>query len=125
MNSLRTFALSTLGALVLVSATMAPARANDASVSFHGATATYTDATDNLCARAIDDFSGLEDYAIAEIVNDNGAIVFQKFDTEGGGQSCTGNLSIPEDRRYRLRVWDCSRVPGTDCGVSPSEYFYS
>ena len=113
------------GVALVVLASTVPAHANDASVTVQGATATYTDATDNLCARAVDDFAGLEDYAIAEIVNDAGAIVFQKYDTEGGGQSCTGNLSIPEDRRYRLRVWDCSKVPGTDCGSSPAEYFYS
>lgn len=125
MISLRSLSFSGLGALVLVAASMAPAHANDASVTFHGATATYTDATDNLCARAVDDYPGLEDYAIAQIVNDAGTVVFQKTDSEGGGQSCTGNLSIPEDRHYRLRVWDCSRVPGTDCGASPDVGFYS
>ncbi|GAA1809324.1 hypothetical protein GCM10009795_063360 [Nocardioides hankookensis] len=114
-----------LGSAVLVAATMAPAEANDESISFHGATARYLDATDQLCANAVDDYSTFEDYAIAYIENAAGDVVFSQSDSEGGGRTCTGNLSIPEDRVYYLRVADCSRIPGTDCGFSARKAFRS
>ena len=102
-----------------------PAVASDQSIDFYGAHATYDDLTDTLCVRADNDFPGLVDYAIGYIERPDGSIFASKFDYEGNGWSCTGNLSIPEDRLYYLRVSDCTDIQGTDCGSSRRKSFYS
>jgi hypothetical protein len=109
--------------LVLAISVAAPASANNASVSIGPSTATYTDLTDNLCAKNNAAVGGLLDYTLAQIVriSDN-SVRFQVRDNEGGGNTCTGNLAIVEDVQYILRVQDCS-VGVSQCGVRETTFF--
>lgn len=119
--------LVVLSAAAAISALgIGPASANNIEFSFHGASARYTDLTDTLCVKAVNDTGGgLRDYAYALIVGPGGGtIASSPFANEGEGWRCTGNLSIPEDKLYTLQLFDCTEVPGTDCGGT-SRQFYS
>ena len=98
-----------LGVLV---ATATPAAANDAklTVSYGGvvrARASWDDLTDNLCVTA----TGGDGINIANASIDPANGVGPSFSvtdlTDTSGGRCTGNLSIPEDRSYVLKVrWE-------------------
>lgn len=99
-------------AATTVLTTAPPALAADAThtVSWDGAVrgrATWTDLVDTLCVKAVNP-TGI-DVATATIRPADGTgKTFQVSDhTDTSGQTCTGNLSIPEDERYLLTVqWD-------------------
>ncbi|SDD11502.1 hypothetical protein [Nocardioides lianchengensis] len=124
MRALRPLAVLSATAAVIALG-IGPAAANDIQFSFHGASARYTDATDTLCAKAVNDTgAGLEDYAYALIQNASGGTVASSpFASQGQGWRCTGNLSIPEDRLYTLVLFDCTRIPGTDCGGTTRQFY--
>ena len=126
MSKLQSVLVAVAGAGLLTALPAGPAAANDASITVGAARATYTDSTDNLCARITSTYSWTE-WAQAQIVNiSNGNVVFGVTDNEGGGQTCTGNLSIQEDKQFYLRVTECGNLPGqgTKC-VSKQETFFS
>lgn len=117
--------LAVLAATVAITAVgIGPAAANDIQFSFHGASARYTDATDTLCVKAINDTGALKDYAYALIQNAGGnTVASTPVANQGQGWRCTGNLSIPEDHPYTLVLFDCSQVPGTDCGATTRQFY--
>lgn len=117
----------TLGAalalsLLSISLTVTPAYANDATLTIdRGATAADPDArahwddlTDNLCVRA------LTGTAKAFFRRPHGDLV-TVVDRPGGGNTCSGNLSIGEDfytQLYLHHIWNGSAEQKT-------EWFYT
>lgn len=113
-----------IGSGILTVGLAGPSYANDASLSTYGSSASYTDLTDNLCTNATND-TQWRDYSIAQIVNSGGSVVFSVADSQGGGNTCTGNLPIPEDVLYTLRLTDCQDIAGSPCSPFVSTQFYS
>lgn len=108
-----------LGAVICTSAVAAtvmiagPAFANDYSAEFNPTSGpnlgrgTWDDLTDNLCAKS---YVGPPSQTkivvkIAPTPGESGG-PFQVTDTgnSSGTQTCTGNLSIPEDQLYRMTI---------------------
>jgi hypothetical protein len=112
----------------LLAGTSTPASASDATVSlYHNgelkARGTYDDLTDNLCVKA---FNGgqnfLADVGIGPVNGDGPSFTWGAFG--GDGWQCTGNLSIPEDRRYDIQVrWHSN--PGNFWKYSGKVEFYT
>ena len=111
-------ATAVAAALLLVGSS--PAFAGDASVTSGGADARYRDANDNLCALSGDLWNG--SFAIADILRvSDRQVLFRVRDEQRSGPTCTGNLAIPEDVQYVLRVRDCYSVGGIQTRCSAEE----
>jgi hypothetical protein len=87
--------------------TAAPAAANDLTFKFyspytgnHLATATYDDLTDTYCIRYISGHTAAHLYT--SWMDGTGQINLS--DGADAGQTCTGNLSIAEDRQRKLYI---------------------
>jgi hypothetical protein len=87
--------------------TAAPAAANDLTLKFyspdtgnHLATATYDDLTDTYCIRYISGHTAAHLYT--SWLDGTGVITLS--DGADAGQSCTGNLSIAEDRQRKVYI---------------------
>lgn len=97
---------------------------NDKSIQHGNARASYTDATDNLCARTL--YTSSTHYAVAYIKRADGSTLASVKDTGATtSPTCTGNLSIPEDASYYLQVADCIPVANPNCTYSAKYQFYS
>jgi hypothetical protein len=106
-RTISTIAATGLGAIALVATGTMPAAASDGyAAAWHNGTrvavATYDDLTDNLCVRILTD--GSRGSASATIYPAGDGRTWTITDRPGGGRSCTGNLAIPEDRRYDLAL---------------------
>lgn len=94
--------------LFLVAAAAAPASANDATVDVHHngvlkARATWDDGTDNLCIKVFNSTSGAWGWANMYRIDGGWHPPIRPTDTGGDStQNCTGNMSIPEDVRFRI-----------------------
>lgn len=128
---MRNHALATVVAasslIVTMSATGASADIgimNDKSIQYGNARASYTDATDNLCARTL--YTSSTHYAVAYIKRADGSTFASVTDTGAStSPTCTGNLSIPEDASFYLQVADCIPVANPHCSYSAKYQFYS
>lgn len=103
------FLVAILVAIGLVAASIGPASANNKNLTHPsgGGNATWTDATDTLCARAYahNNNGAAVRWAEAEIrpVDGTGPEFTIRDSSPGNGAAnCTGNLNIPEDNRYRM-----------------------
>jgi hypothetical protein len=105
------------------------AYANDLTLTYtnnggYSSQGRWTDAVDTLCAR-----TELPD-TLVKIVPVNGVgttfSVTQVHDTISGWSTwkCTGNLSIPEDKQYRMEIWTSSTLGGAKT-LKKSGTFYS
>ena len=120
-------ALAAVPLLVSVSAPLAeaaevatPANAvigplNDASVTEDKTTASYKDATDQLCVK-VGSWSGANNWGMATILRPDGT-AFKSILRNKNESGCTANLSIPEDATYYLQATDCIGRAGT-CTLS-------
>ncbi|WP_328530363.1 hypothetical protein OG984_04040 [Nocardioides sp. NBC_00368] len=120
-------ALAASGLIVTMGGTAAHADIgilNDKSIQHGNARASYTDATDNLCARTL--YTSSTHYAVAYIKRADGSTFASVRDTGAtSSATCTGNLSIPEDASYYLQVADCIPVSNPTCTYSAKYQFYS
>jgi hypothetical protein len=96
-----------IGTAALVLGVAAPAVASDKTLTGDSAyddgkyRGIWEDAYDNLCARSLG-----PDPALVKIEPADGSgPSFQIKDPSGGGRTCTGNLSIPEDEMYWMTVY--------------------
>jgi hypothetical protein len=94
----------TLGTVGMLAVLVSPASANDMRFEFRSpelgnllAVGTYDDLTDKYCVRHVSGHTN----AVLTSTRPNGADLRRVEDAPGGGATCTGNLSIPEDQ-YRL-----------------------
>lgn len=100
--------LTTAATLLLVAAGASPASANDATVDVYNngvlkARATWDDSMDNLCVKVLN--SNANAWAVAQMYRIDGGYYTPIRPTDTGGDStwnCTGNMSIPEDVRFRI-----------------------
>ena len=95
---------------------------NDASVTEDKTTASYKDATDQLCVKVGSWGSGANNSGTALILRPDGT-VFKSILRNKNESGCTANLSIPEDATYYLQAEDC--VNSGNCTLSAKVRFYS
>lgn len=105
----------------LIAGSAAPAHANDGRVEvyYNGlrTVGTWDDLTDNLCVNNLS-----TGYSKAFMIRPDGSILREIIDPAGGGQTCTGNMSIGEDQPFRLRVcWNWYGNP-TVCNEQTGRY---
>jgi hypothetical protein len=100
--------MAAAAAAAAIVATAGPASANDAtfSGSLYGypAKGQWIDHLDTLCAKA--DYTPETGTAIVKItpVGHNGPSFVVRDRSNDSSRTCTGNLSIPEDKKYRMTV---------------------
>jgi hypothetical protein len=121
----RTLVGAVVGAAALTFLSVAPASASNPVLTHSWATGKYLDETDQLCARVDSAFGTSATWATAEIRLD-GVLKWSKSDYGNGDTafSCTGNLSIPEDKQYVLVVRACTTYANPTC-TSDRTTFYS
>lgn len=96
-----------LGTIGLMTALASPASANDLRFEFYSpytgnllAVGTYDDLTDKYCVRHVSGHTN----AVLRSTRPNGSDPRRVADAPGGGATCTGNLSIPEDQYREVRI---------------------
>jgi hypothetical protein len=108
MHSLKLIVGASASALGLIVAVAGSASANDFTGTYISSTGEvaahgyWDDSVDTLCVRG---YRAYQDWAEVEIIPTNGVgSTFTKRDTTptDGARACTGNLSIPEDKQYRM-----------------------
>lgn len=122
---------SSLAAVVAVIVSASPALANDFTGTYIdsadrvAARGYWDDSIDTLCAR---DYLDSHDWSEAQIVPVNGVgTTFTVRDQPGdSARTCTGNLSLPEDKQYRMVVrfkLPSSSCPNQICSKSTGTFY--
>lgn len=115
----RAFA-SACGVIAFIAMTPA-AQANDLTVTYNGTDGTYQgrwiDGSDQLCART----TGAQIRVQIEPASGSGSTY--SISTSGSSWRCTANLSIPEDRSYRMYLQFYSH--GTWNALPSNRQFYT
>ncbi|MCU1537032.1 MAG: hypothetical protein JWP82_1383 [Humibacillus sp.] len=122
------FAAIAVAVTGLVVAVAQPASANDyvGSYNFIGehseGTGYWYDGSDTLCARANPDVSG--NLRVTLVPANGVGASYSVVDGRSAGRTCTGNLSIPEDKKYRMKFTRYHTSGSTHVGYGAG-YLYS
>lgn len=118
--------VAAFGMAALVATSAAPASANDMTLTIYDggvlkARGTYDDLTDNLCITVYGSSRSFGEIAIAPTSGWYDAP--SASNVGGAGRYCTGNMSIPEDRRSEIQMrW---RSATGEWKYTPKRIFYT
>lgn len=127
MRRARTFVVAAAAAVASSVAVAAPAHAGDFTRSYSHigehweGTAYYTDQYDRLCAKA--DAGTAGKLRVTLIPANGSGKSYAVTDTTSKGRTCTGNLNIPEDKKYRVKL--TRYHPNSTHGHNELGYLYS
>jgi len=85
----------------------------------------YTDLTDNLCARTEGQDTTVKMVPVNGIGLTHSVSAVNAGPGTFGPWNCTGNLSIPEDKQYRMEIWVAPTPGGPKTDLVKSQTFFS